>query len=201
MIKINLLAVKEAKKRANAQNQLVAVVIVFVIVFVGIGYIAFSRRGNINRLNEEIAQKQRDLTRLQETQKKVEQFKKDNENLQQKITVITDLETGRDWYLQILDQLSEAMPEGVWITTLDTPKGGKGGASIYSGNWEIKGGAQDKDQVGNLISNLEKRNKFFTAVVLKKITKQAGGEETGTYFKYEMSITITKPPKAEAEAG
>jgi len=200
MIKINLLPVKEAKKRATAQNQLIAAVIVFLIVFAGIGYIAFSRRGTITRLNNEIAQKNKDLNRLTETQKKVEQFKKDNDNLLQKITVITDLETGRDWYIQIIDQLSEAMPEGVWLTSLDTPRGGKAGSSIYAGNWELKGGAREKDQVGNLISNLEKRNKYFAAVMLKKITKQSSsGEEV--YYRYEMSITIAKPPKAEAQAG
>jgi len=199
MIKINLLPVKEAKKRATAQNQMIIAFLTFLIVFVGVGYIAYARKATITRLSREISQKQKDLTRLQETQKKVEQFKKDNDNLQQKISVITSLETGRDWYLQIIDQLSEAMPEGVWIDSLDTPRGTRSGG-IYGGNWEIKGGALEKDQIGNLISNLEKRGKFFTVVSLKRIAKQTK-PDIGTFYNYEMSITVSQPPKAVAEAG
>jgi len=199
MIKINLLAVKEAKKRATAQNQLIAAAIVFLVVFAGIGYIAFSRTQTVKRLDKEIADKQQELKRLQETQKKVEKFKKDNADLQQKISVITSLETGRDWYLQIIDQLSEAAPEGLWIETLDTPKGSKS-ATIYSGGWLIKGGALEKDQIGNLISNLENRSKYFAAVSLKKITK-ASRADLGTYYTYDITITVNQPPKAEAEAG
>jgi len=197
MIKINLLPVKEAKKKATVQNQLIGIAIVFMVVFAGLGYRAYTQIDKTKQLNNDIAQKQKELADLKEIQKKVEQFKKDNENLTQKISVITDLETGRDWYLQIIDQLSEAMPEGVWIESLNT--GGKG-ANIYQSPWEIKGGALERDQVGNLISNLESRNKFFSSVSLKKITK-SNKPDVGEYFPYELSITVTKPPKAEIEGG
>ena len=86
--------------------------------------------------------------------------------------MITNLETGRDWYLQLIDQIGEAMPEGVWIDNLDTPRGK--GATIYNGSWEIQGQALEKDQIGNLISNLEKRNKYFLAVTLQ--TDQQGNQ-------------------------
>ncbi len=200
MIKINLLAVKEAKKRATAQNQVIAAGIVFLVVIVGVGYLAILRTRTISRLNGEISQTTVELARLEATKKKVEQFRKANDNLQQQISVITSLETGRDWYLQILDQISDATPEGVWVDTLNTPKGSKTGGGIYSGSWEIKGGAWEKDQIGNLISNLENRTGYFGSVTLKKIAK-GNKADLGEFYSYEMSITVNKPPAAAAEAG
>lgn len=197
MIKINLLPVKEAKKKATLQNQIIAAGIVLLVVIIGVGYIAYLRKQTINRLNQEIAAQNKRLAELKEIQKKSEEFKKANEELAQKIGVITDLETGRDWYLQIIDQLSEAMPEGVWIDSLSALS--KGGL-IYNATWEIKGGALEKDQVGNLISNLESRNKYFKSVSLKKISK-TNRSGLGICFSYEISITVNQPPKPKIEAG
>ena len=84
MIKINLLAVKEAKKKATAQNQLIIAGVVIAAVVIGVVYVAISRHQSIARLTDQMNGKKKDLARLQAIQKKTEQFKKDNEHLQQR---------------------------------------------------------------------------------------------------------------------
>ena len=198
MIKINLLPVKEAKRKTTIQNQLVVAVIVLLVVLAGIGYMIFMRKSEISNLQNQQAQKQKELTDLTSVQKKVEQFKKDNENLTQKIDVITGLENGRDWYLQIIDQISETIPREVWIDTLRVSAGKGGGAQ-----WDLSGGALEKDQISNFMSNMEKKDKFFGIISLKRVERAKGGVSapvTVPFYKFDMSIQIKSPPKAEPGA-
>ena len=198
MIKINLLPVKEAKKRTTIQNQLVVAVIVLLVVIIGVGYKAYSRKKQISDLNNQLAQKKKDLAELQNVQKKVEQFKKDNDNLSQKIGVISGLENGRDWYLQIIDQISEAIPKEVWINELKTPAA----KDVSRAPWEIKGGAMEKDQISNFMSNMEKQNKYFGVISLKKVNRQKGSAEVAApYYEYDMTIQVKSPPQVEPGAG
>jgi type IV pilus assembly protein PilN len=199
MIKINLLPVKEAKRKTTIQNQLVVAVIVLLVVLAGIGYMIWTRKSEISDLQNQQSQKQNELTELTNVQKKVEQFKKDNENLAQKIGVIAGLEGGRDWYLQIIDQISDSIPREVWIDSLRTSTGRATGET----QWEFGGGALEKDQISNFMSNMEKKNKYFGVISLKRVERAKGGTGTpmsGPYYKYEMSIQIKSPPKAEPGA-
>ena len=195
MIKINLLAVKEAKRKTTIQNQLVVAVIVLLAVLVGIGFMIYTRKSEISNLQDTQAKKQTELTDLTAVQKKVEQFKKDNDNLAQKIGVIAGLEGGRDWYLQIVDQLSDSIPREVWIETLSTT-----GRTAGDTQWDLSGGALEKDQISNFMSNLEKKGKYFGIISLKRVERakaSPAGAVSVPYYKYDMSIQIKSPPKAE----
>jgi len=199
MIKINLLPVKEEKKRVTIERQLITLVVVILVTLVGVGYTAYLRKSQIKRLQGEIASKQSELQRLKKIQEKVNEFKKANKDLEDKIAVITSLEKGRDWYLQIIDQLAQAMPEGVWIVSLDTPKGTRTGA-IYGGAWRVKGGALDKDLVSNFILEIKRRNKYFTGVYLRKISlahKKAGAV---SYYEFDMDVRVKAPAQKGMEA-
>jgi type IV pilus assembly protein PilN len=199
MIKINLLPVKEAKRKTTIQNQLIVAAIVLILVLVGIAYMIYMRKSEISDLQNRQTAKQQRLTELTQVQKKVEQFKKDNDNLAQKIGVISGLEDGRDWYLQIVDQLTEAIPPEVWIDSLRTAS-----SQGNSQQWELSGGALEKDQISNFMSNLEKKNKFFGIISLKRVERAKGGGAapvSGPYYKYDMNIQIKSPPKSEPGAG
>lgn len=199
MIKINLLPVKEAKRKTTIQNQLVVAVIVLLVVLAGIGYMIYMRKSEISDLQNLQGQKQKELVDLTAVQKKVEQFKKDNDNLAQKIGVIAGLEGGRDWYLQIIDQISESIPREAWVDTMRTSKGRTAGDS----QWDVVGGALEKDQISNFMSNLEKMSKYFGIVSLKRVERSKGGSNAPVavpFYKYEMTIQIKSPPKAEPGA-
>jgi len=197
MIKINLLPVKEEKKRVTLERQIITAVIVLLLTFAGIGYTAYLRKSQIRRLENQIEQSRRELNRLQKIKKKVEEFKRANANLQQKIGVITSLEKGRDWYLQLLDQLAESAPEGLWFESIKTPRGSSTG-SIYNGAWQIRGGALEKDLVSDFISNIEQRKKYFSSANLSKIEMTRKGKVAIPYYRFELSVNVKKPP---TEAG
>jgi len=199
MIKINLLPVKEEKKRVTIERQLITLVVVILVTLVGVGYTAYLRKSQIKRLQGEIASKQSELQRLKKVQEKVNEFKKANEDLEKKIAVITSLEKGRDWYLQIIDQLAQAVPEGVWIVFLDTPKGTRTGA-IYSGAWRVKGGALDKDLVSNFILEIKRRDKYFAGVYLRKITLARKKTGAVSYYEFDMDVRVKAPAQKGMEA-
>jgi len=196
MIKINLLPVKEKKKQATIERQIVAAIVVLLAVLAATGYMVVMRKATIKDQQKLIANNQKELERLKGVQTKVEQFKKDNENLSEKIRVISGLESGRDWYLQILDQMSDCMPREVWIESLNTPAG----SSIYTSQWQIRGSALEKDQISNFMSNMERKTSYFGIISLKRVDKVRGSSDSGSYYSFEMSIQVKSPPQARPEA-
>ncbi len=199
MIKINLLPVKEEKKRVAVERQLITFVVIILITIVGVGYTGYLRKSQIRRLQNQVAERQQRLQRLKKVQEKVNEFKKANEDLQKKISVITNLEKGRDWYLQLIDQLAQAKPEGVWLLSIDTPRGTNTGA-IYNGAWKIRGAALEKDLVSNFILEIKRRDKYFSGVYLRKINLSRKSVGAVSYYEFDMDLKVKPPPSKGMEA-
>jgi len=199
MIKINLLPVKEEKKRVAVERQLIAFVVIILLTIVGVAYTGYLRKSQIRRLQNRVAEHQRELQRLKKVQEKVNEFTKANEDLEKKISVITSLEKGRDWYLQLIDQLAQAKPEGVWLLSIITPKAASTG-SIYKGAWQIKGAALEKDLVSNFILEIKRRNKYFSGVYLRKITLSRKSMGEVNYYQFDMDLKVKPPPAKGMEA-
>jgi type IV pilus assembly protein PilN len=190
MIKINLLPVRAAKKKETFMNQIYVAILVLVMCFAVIGWRAYTQKAKIATIEMDIAKNKKDLESLKETVKKVQEFEASKKVLQQKIDTITTLEEGRDRFIQIIDQISQAIPGGAWVTNLDikSPKG----ASIVV----IRGAAYEKDDVGIFISNLSARNSFIKDVQLGALTQALRGGVT----IYNYDLTITPQSKAKPAA-
>ena len=197
MIKINLLPVRAAKKKETFMNQLYVGILVLALCVAGIGWRAYIQKSKIAVTEKDIQDRKKELEDLKETVKKVEEFKAKKAVLEQKIATIETLEQGRSKFIQIIDQISQAIPGGAWVNSM-TLKSTKGNAAIV-----LRGSAYEKDDVGIFISNLSARNKYIKDVQLGALTAGAAGGVGGGATVYNYDLTITpqgegKPP-AEAE--
>lgn len=197
MIKINLLPVRAAKKKETILNQIYVGILVLVLTFAGVGWRAYSRKAEIGRLDKEIVDRRKELDDLKETVKKVEEFEAKKQVLQQKISLIDDLEQGRDRFIQIIDQISQVIPGGLWVSTA-TFKGAKG-ASKQSNSISLKGSAYEKDDVGVFIGNLNADKDYIQEARLLSLSASGGRGGSAPIYNYDIVIVPKGEEKAVAE--
>jgi type IV pilus assembly protein PilN len=132
VIRINLLPVREARRKAGVRQQLMvlaAALIGAVVVSAGVHSWMLS---SISSAKGRVAALEQQLEQYKPQQQQVEAFKKKKAEIEQKLAVIADLERQRSGPVHIMDELSDHIPDRVWLTEL-TADGGKialGGMSL-----------------------------------------------------------------------
>ncbi|OGP86599.1 MAG: hypothetical protein A2Z08_12190 [Deltaproteobacteria bacterium RBG_16_54_11] len=160
MIEINLLPVRAARKRESLRFQLTMFSLILVFVLIIVAYFSWSSGKREARIDTQLKLVQEDLVRLDKEVGEIDELKQRKAKLEQKLTVIKDLDKGRLRAAYILGELSQRTPEKVWIESLD--KSGK--------DLKIAGVALDNETIANFMDVLG-RSKYFTGVELE-ITEQ-----------------------------
>jgi type IV pilus assembly protein PilN len=160
MIKINLLPVREERRRLGARQQLILFALVVVLVAIGLFYWHQATAGQIEQKKSEIAQMDADIARLSKVVAEVEKFKRDKKTLEGKLDVIGKLQKDRKIAVHYLDELSRALPERVWIEYYD-----EAGGVIT-----VRGKAVNPDDVPAFMRNLS-ASPYFSDVELDVTTQ------------------------------
>ncbi|MFI5167935.1 MAG: PilN domain-containing protein [Thermoanaerobaculales bacterium] len=168
MIKINLLVEARAEKAARAplislgatglNNYILVGLIVVGLAVVGVRYWRLSSQ--LSGVNAEIATNQREYDRLKPIIAEVENFKKRNAELKHKIDVIEELKRNQNGPVRIMDEVSKALPDLLWLTSM-----------TLSGNvLSVQGQAMNENAVANFLSNLG-ASPFFNEPNLRIMSK------------------------------
>lgn len=124
MIRINLLAVdRERVKRRPATFQIgqqitVACTLILVAAGLGIGWWYWSLNTESAKLDEDIAAAQREMGRLSRIMQDVRLFEEQKGQLQQRVTLIEQLRKGQSGPVHMLDEISRAVPDMLWLTDI-----------------------------------------------------------------------------------
>ncbi|MDH3974799.1 MAG: PilN domain-containing protein [Deltaproteobacteria bacterium] len=183
MVKINLLPVRAAAKRESLRAQAMIAVLMLIALFALIGFLHMSITGKIDGLNEDIKRTQAELTRLNKIKAKVDKFKANSKMLAKKLDVIKKLNYGRTDGVKLMDELSNVIPEGLWLESL---KGGKKGLTL-------QGISLDHDAVAAFMTRMEKSD-YFTNIKLKSTKKKVIAGENVHQFDL---FVIYQPPVPE----
>jgi type IV pilus assembly protein PilN len=121
MIRINLLTVERAKRKAGFQigQKMVLVcslILVLAALFVGWRFLAL--RSESRQLDADIAAAQNETARLHSVIQQVQQFEQRRAQLQQRVTLIEQLRKNQTGPVHMLDQISRALPPMLWLTEL-----------------------------------------------------------------------------------
>lgn len=148
MIKINLLPVKEAKKKQKVLNQLLVGFFVILAACTLLVLLQMNKQQEVQTLKDEVQDlksKQKEYKDVDENIKKLEDTEK---RLKKKMKSINDLQEGREFFIKVLDKFSESVPPNqVWIKKIDY-NGEKGGKI------KVDGYSYDKDAVAVFMGNL-----------------------------------------------
>ena len=150
MIKINLLPTKAAKKKERILSEVIIGVLIIALAVVGLSVRYVSQVRKIEDVEKNIRTTEQKIQQLQEAKKKYEELLKKSKILEQQLQAIDDLEQNRDWFIRVLDKITESVPrKQVWITSL-TYGGGKGGENSINAS----GKSYDKDAIAHFMGNL-----------------------------------------------
>ena len=150
MIEINLFPVRAARKKETMRFQISIFFLVLILVFALVAYLKWDVNRREKTVDTQIASVQKELEQLKKEVGEVERLKQDKAKLQQKLDVIGQLEKGRLSAAHILDELSQQVPEKIWIETLEK----------QAGTVKITGVALDNETIANFMKDLERSPRF-----------------------------------------
>jgi len=124
MIRINLLGgERQVKKRAIAfdlgKRLTLACSMVLVLSVLGIGYWYYYLGQRSAQVDADIIAAQQEQARLQSIIREVAVFDTQRAELQQRVGLIETLRSGQSVPVQILDTVSKAVPDMLWLTDLE----------------------------------------------------------------------------------
>ncbi len=194
MIRINLLTeAKAAAARKKApllptgaklNNLLFIAGIVIGLAYVGV--MGFARMSARRQLADEITKAKLEADRLKSIIDEVKGYEDKKRNLEDKINLINQLKTNQKGPVRLMDEISKALPDLVWLTSLEV-----------SGNQIVmRGKTLAPTAVATYLENL-KRSPFFAEPVFRTLGQDPGG--LGVY-SWEMNLTF-KPAAALAATG
>jgi len=188
MIKINLLPVREARRRADLQQQGILLGVLLAVAIGGVGYAHYAKGQELDRLRSRIAQTEKQIDRYGPQLEQVETFKKKKAEVQQKLEVIQGLERSRSGPVRILDELATKTPERLWLTQL----------RAEGGRLEIEGMSLDNEVIAAFLTSLEE-SPYFDEVELEQTELQGRGEIRLNRFRLSSHVVDPEEPKEEGE--
>jgi type IV pilus assembly protein PilN len=188
MLQINLLPVREVRKRFEARQMVLQQVLVLILTCAAIGAFHARLSSQMQRTQARIHQMDKDIAQFKPQLEQVEGFKKKKKELEKKIEVIESLDRQRRGPVRIMAELSDRIPERVWLTSLET-----------NGNQvKLQGESLDNELVAIFVRNLSE-SKYFGDVDLDgtKLAKQKRGLNL---VQFDMKATLLGPKVVEGDA-
>ncbi|HEX5715482.1 MAG TPA: PilN domain-containing protein [Thermoanaerobaculia bacterium] len=194
MIKINLLSEgKRAVRKAKPAASLLEgkdigqylIVLGLVIGSLASAWLWWSLKQQIADQEEEISIAQAEVEALGAVIKEVEEYKAKKAELERKIGIINDLKANQKGPVRIMDYVSKALPELLWLDRM----------TMNSTTIVMEGRAFNTNAVAALIENLD-RVPEFEEPTLRDATAQGGIYRFVINFNYKFEA-----PKPEKAAG
>lgn len=176
MIRINLLPIREAQQAVGRRRQ-VAFVILSVLLALLMMTVPFSlQRRRLNQLDAEVATLRAEIAILNERAKEVRDLDRKRLDLEAKLKVITDLQQKRVGPLRVLEDLSTATPDKLWLVEFTDV----GGAATLTGM------ALDNQTIATFLRRLLASNYFYDVDLVE--TAQADLARSGPIPPSGMSL-------------
>ena len=160
MIRINLLATERRSAKAAApgfqagQKMMVIGSLILVLTAVGVGWRFWALGQQKAEVARQIELSKREEARLQEILKQVEEFQNRRKMLEARVALIDELRKGQTAPVHMIDQVSRALPEMTWLTSIQQ--------SSYT--LTLQGRCLTLTSLSDFIGNLEASRYFIRPV-------------------------------------
>jgi type IV pilus assembly protein PilN len=197
MIRINLLAAEREKSKKKAavlgtagQKLTVgcSLILILGVLFIGWRYWVVMR--DSNQIDAEIAAAQQETTRLHSVIQQVQQFEQRKAQLQQRVVLIEQLRKGQTGPVHMLDQISRALPQLLWLTELKQT-----GTDIV-----IEGRATSLTGLSEFVANLEASGYFKRSIEIVNTTTDSS-PTSAQLVKFTIKGVFQQPDEAKPPVG
>ena len=174
MIRINLLPTKKILRIPPVFSYgLVAVVILVTLLLVSGLYLS----NKVSKMVADVNAKEKRLEDLKLAIKEIQNYEKDNQEVRDKTLIIEQLKKNQVVPLRLLDESSEMLPKGVWLTLLTDKEG----------FINIEGYAHTNYDLVGYVQNL-KGSKYFTDVML--VESRQTEIDLFSVYKFKLTFRI-----------
>ncbi len=188
MIRINLLAVeRDRPKRAGAlipaaHRVTIAATLILIGTALFVAWWFWSLHRASVKVDEDLVRGEREMQQLRSVLAQVQKFESSKAQLQQRVTLIEQLRRGQSGPVHILDEISKAVPERLWLTDMTQ----KGDDIVLAGMTTSLTGLSD------FVANLEGSTWFRKPVdiVDSQVTTDP---KNGDIFKFSIKAAFNNP--------
>jgi type IV pilus assembly protein PilN len=193
MIRINLLAVerKPEKKGFSLAGQKVAILATAILAAAALLVVwrVFSLRQESARLDQELRAAQSEQQRLRSILTQVQEFEKRKQQLQERVALIEQLRHGQSGPVRMLDEVSRALPDRLWLTAMAQEATGL----------KIDGRTTSLTSLSDFVGNLEASGFFAKPVeILESVVDNPQGE--ADVVRFSVKAQVAPPGEARPAA-
>ena len=184
MLEINLLPVREARRKADIRQQLMQLMFVLLLTVGAIGFWHSRVADQISMSEIRVSQMQNDIKQFKPQLDQVAAFKIKKARLEKKIDVIDGLDKARSGPVHVLAELAARTPERLWLTGVDSK----------AGEIRMEGRSLDNELVALFLRGLGD-SKYFDQVDLDS-TQIVEGRDGLKVVKFAIRAQIVNPDSA-----
>lgn len=183
MIRINLLGTERARARtraglSEAQKITLGCALIMLLTAGYIGYRFWAIGQESTRLEQELAQAEQEAQRLRGVLSEVQRFEAQKAALTQRVALIEDLRRGQTGPVHMLDEISRALPERLWLVEL-TQKG----ADV-----SIEGRTSTLSALTDFVANLQNSQYFRRPVEI--VSSSTETDQQGELVRFVVRATF-----------
>ena len=192
MIRINLLASEREKQPARKKSSLAIDLgqkatllssLILVAAVLGIGWWWWMLDRESARLTSDIAAAERETARLKSILTQVATFDKQKQQLQERVKLIEELRRGQSGPVHLIDELSKAMPEMLWLTELKQD----------GGEITVDGRCTTLTALSDFVGNLERSGYFKRPVEILDSQVEATTRQGPELIKFTLKAMFAMP--------
>ena len=181
MVRINLLPVREIKRRAKAKQHFTFFILALLGLIVLLGVVGFLQTHKAGRLQQELTNIKQEKQRYAKVLKQIKQLEKDRDLLEKQIGIIHKLKAESSLTVHILDEVANRTPsKRMWLDSL----------SQTGNTLKLKGMALDNRTIAGYMENLKESSYIQTVNLANSSLKTFAGRNLKSF---SLTCTIGVP--------
>jgi len=176
------------RKISAAQRVTIGAALILLSTVVTVGWWFWSLRQENQRLDEEISRAEVEANQLRSVLASVQKFETRKAQLQQRVTLIEQLRRGQTGPVHILDEVSRALPDRLWLVSM----------AQHGAEFTIAGQTTSLTGVSDFVANLEASKWFKRPVEIVDSTVEQTAN--GDLVRFTVRATSDNPEASPAPA-
>ena len=178
MIQINLLPVRQWRKKEAVRQQISIFALSLILLIVGLLAAGLTIQGKVRAQRQELASLEGKKAKFAYVNKKIERVNKKRKQVENKFKAIEKLQEGRTTTVKILDEIVSSIPiDRLWLTKL----------SLKENNVQLGGVALDNHTVALFMRRLETSPMCRSVNLIKTKQKSIQGH---TLMEFGLKVNI-----------
>jgi len=185
MIRINLLPVRQLKKRAKARYEIIVITFLFACFLALLAAVAFMQTAKVSTLNDSIAQINKEIeTKYKPILAQIKEIEDAKKEIERRSAVIDKLKSDSSLTVRVLDEVANIVDnERMWLTQLNQ----------QGGSLTLTGMALDNETIAAFMDRL-KLSPFVNSVDLANSSLQKYAGRDLKTFSLSCAVSQPAPP-------